>query len=434
MMRRTMICLVAVALLGASAEALATDTRLQSMGGGHKYYTVLDEAGVLLFPSTLVLYPNTVYVEGGFGWPADDELGNPEAGVRGNTTATNLPYNAAGGIHLGFGENAVLGVYASSLSRNVSPGALGWALGNWNEVVAAETALAADEIGGDTSIRNADHKGTILYAHRIGKARLGALVSVWGDSYKVLAPETMKVERGGLWFEGRVGAGFDFGGRNTADLALGFHYGSFQDDLVPNASTTALSTRLKGDASWGLALDARTMIEAFGNFVVPYLALNFGGDGVAWNNQEPDAPSVSGSNVSLAAGVDLVITPLENFHIVPGIGLGYGSSVMKGGETVRNDSDLVIPYYGVGLDARVVKWFALRFGISQAVVFSKREGVVTDERSHDVVTRLRTGFGLEFGSVAMDFLLDPTFWTGGPSALFDSGDNLAAQFALKATW
>ena len=68
------------------------------------------------------------------------------------------------------------------------------------------------------------------------------------------------------------------------------------------------------------------------------------------------------------------------------------------------------------------------------MVFSKREGVATDVRSHDVVTRLRTGFGLEFGNVTMDFLLDPTFWTGGPSALFDSGDNLAAQFALKATW
>ncbi len=430
MMRRMLACLIAVALLGTATVALATDTRLQSMGGGHKYYTIEDEAGVLLFPSSLVLFPNTVYVEGGFGWPSDDELGNAQPGIRGGTTATNVPYNAAGGIHLGFGENAVLGVYASSLSRNVSFNSLGWALASWNET----SGIPGDQTGGDTSISNADHKGTILYAHRIGKARLGALISIWGDAYKVLAPETAKIERGGLWFEGRLGVGFDFGARNSADIALGFNYGSFKDDLVPNAGTTALSTRLKADASWDLALDARAKIEAFGNFVVPYLALDFGGDGAKWNEQTADAPSVSGSTFALAAGVDFLITPLENFHIVPGIGLGYGTNVIKGGETVRNDSDLVIPYYGVGLDARVVKWFALRFGISQAVVFSKREGVTTDVRSHDVVTRLRTGFGLEFGNVTMDFLLDPTFWTGGPSALFDSGDNLAAQFALKATW
>lgn len=430
MMRRMLACLVAVALLGMATAAFATDTRLQSMGGGHKYYTIEDEAGVLLFPSSLVLFPNTVYVEGGFGWPADDELGNTEPGIRGGTTAANVPYNAAGGIHLGFGENAVLGVYASSLSRNVSFNSLGWALASWNET----SGIPGDQMDGDTSIRNADHKGTILYGHRIGKARIGALVSIWGDSYKVLAPETAKIERGGLWFEGRLGVGFDFGARNSADIALGFNYGSFKDDLVPTAGTTALSTRLKADAAWGLALDARTKVEAFGNFVVPYLALDFGGDGTKWNEQTADAPSVTGSTFALAAGVDFLITPLENFHIVPGVGLGYGTNVLKGGETVRNDSDLVIPYYGVGLDARVVKWFALRFGISQAVVFSKREGVATDVRSHDVVTRLRTGFGLEFGNVTMDFLLDPTFWTGGPSALFDSGDNLAAQFALKATW
>ena len=430
MMRSMMVCLVALALLGTATETLATDTRLQSMGGGHKYYTVLDEAGVLLFPSSLVLFPNTVYVEGGIGWPTD-ELGNVDpAAPDGATTGNNVPYNAAGGIHLALGDNAVLGVYASSLSRNVSANSLSWAIASWNET----QGIPPEELNGDISMRNADHKGTLLYSHRIGKARIGALVSVWGDSYKVMAPQTAKLERGGIWFEGRIGAGFDFGGRDSADIAIGFNYGAFKDDLVPTPGTTALSTRLKADASWGLALDARTMIEAFGNFIVPYLAVDFGGDGAKWNEQTADAPSVTGSNFALAAGVDLVITPLENFHIVPGIGLGYGASALKGDETVRDNSDLVIPYYGVGLDARVVKWFALRFGISQAVVFSKRKGVVTDVRSHDVVTRLRTGFGLEFGNVAMDFLLDPTFWTGGPSALFDSGDNLAAQFALKATW
>ena len=430
MMRKTLTCLVALAMLGAATEALATDTRIQSMGGGHKYYTVLDEAAVLLFPSTLVLFPNVVVVEGGFAWPAGDELGNAEPGIRGNTTASNAPYNAAGGLHLGLGENAVLGVYGSSLSRNVSWNSLSWALASWSET----GDMAGDQVDGDISIRNADHKGTILYAHRIGKTRLGAALSVWGDSYKIESPATQAVDRGGLWVEGRIGAGFDFGGRNSADLALGFHYGAFTDDLVPTADTTALSTRLKGDASWGLALDARTMIEAAGNFVVPYLALDFGGDGVKWNEQTEDAPSVSGTTFALAAGVDFLITPLENFHIVPGLGLGYGMNVIKGDEIEKNDNDLVIPYYGVGLDARVVKWLALRFGFSQAVVFSKRETITEEVKTNDVVTRFRTGFGLDFGNVSMDFLLDPTFWTGGPSALFDSGDNLAAQFALKAIW
>ncbi|MBM4372489.1 MAG: hypothetical protein FJ098_12590 [Deltaproteobacteria bacterium] len=430
MIRRTLALVATLAVLGFGTPARATDTRLQSMGGAHRVYTVPDEAAAWLFPSTLVLFPNVVWVEGGVGWPADDEQGNPEPGIRNNTTAADLPYNAAGGIHLALGKNGVLGVWASSLSRNVSPGALGWALASWNET----DGIPGAETDGDVSLRNADHKGSLAYAHRIGKARLGVLLSVWGDAYKVKSPATERVERGGLWVEGRLGAGFDFGTRSSADLALGFHYGSFKDDLVPGSGGTALSTRLKADASWGLALDARSRLEAFGNFVVPYLALDFGGDGVAWNEKTPDAPEVSGSTVALAAGVDFLITPLENFHIVPGVGLGYGMDLLKGGETVRDDSDLVIPYYGVGLDARVVKWLALRFGLTQAVVFSKEEGVTEDRRTHDVVTRLRTGFGLEFGNVSMDFLLNPTFWTGGPSALFDSGSDLAAQFALRATW
>jgi len=137
-----------VILMGWAQNAGATDTRLQSMGGGHLSFTVMDESAVLLFRSTLALFPNTVYAEGGIAWD----------GTRTDTTASNMPYNATMGVHLQLTDDDSLAVYGSSLSRYVGSNSMGWAIGHWTQT----QALSASESAGDSAVHNADHNGSII--------------------------------------------------------------------------------------------------------------------------------------------------------------------------------------------------------------------------------------------------------------------------------
>ena len=53
----------ALALVTAGSPALATETRIDSMGGGVKLWTIEDESNIFDFPSLLVRWGNRVYVD-----------------------------------------------------------------------------------------------------------------------------------------------------------------------------------------------------------------------------------------------------------------------------------------------------------------------------------------------------------------------------------
>ncbi len=413
------ISLALALVLAVPSVALATDARIQSLGGAEKAWTVVDETNALSLPSTLLLFPNTVWADAGMA---------PSHAVAG-TTANNLDTNAGFGLHLSLGPNTVLAFYGSSLSRTVSDSVLQQSLG-WTQSDISSTDLAGDT----NAIHNADHQGTIALGQRAGSTRLGFMVSVWGDSYKITNPEILKEERGGTIIEGKFGLGFDLARQNSFDLALGFQVGMFTDDRYQDGG---MVTRLKGDTEWGVDLLARGIFGIpGGEKLIPYAAFGTGGGGVKWNQPIQNAPEAKFSGLGGVVGADLSIQPLEDVFVLPGLGLRFHSFDLEDtGETALKNAQIT-PFFGAAVDARVASWLSLRFGSRQSVVLDTTETEAQTTSTSDVVSEFTLGAGMLFGNVVIDLMLNPEFLTEGPNMLSGNklSDGFATEASVKFTW
>jgi hypothetical protein len=405
------------------------------MGGGSLYHSVVDEASILLYPSTIPLFGDSAWLEGGAQWPGTDAGTAPNGDV---------PYQAGGSTVIDLTGQDFVGFSGGTWSRHVGASTLELAFARWPELSAASLKLSDDDqaalFTGDTAINNAANWGSLFYARKQGPARFGGVITMWNDTTEHSTNGQADRRLGGTLVNGRLGVGYDFGGDNSFDAALGVEVGTYKDDtLNPDGK---LGTRLMSDTAWALNLDARGRIKSFkGNHLVPWFEMDLGGEGVAWNTSDADAPAYRATSFGAAAGLDLVIQPLERFFIVPGLGLSYQLLSIDGEGTagasgVVDYSALALPSFGLGVEAPLSDWFVLRFGARRAVVFTSLEESGVKETTATSINSIKTGFGLRFKSVTMDFLLDPTFWTNGPYALSGKAmtNDAFASFALKATW
>jgi len=438
-MKRFLAALVMTCLFPAVAHA--TDTRIQSLGGKEKYFTVFDETNVLVLPSTLLLFTNLVYVDAGTEpvWAAQDADG------------ANIPYNAGFGVHYGLGQDTVIAFYGSSLSRYVSGDLLQRAFtgqGLWGEATyEVPEVKPADENQqeGERAIHNADHKGTALFAQRLGKMRLGIGLSFWGDNYTISDPESDRLSRGGTLFEGTVGLGFDLDGNDSLDLAVKVLGGKFEDSLsAPSGSGgTTEVTRFSSDLNWGLGLLGRAMFGIpGGEKIVPYLSVDMARGGFGLNAEnEADAVSDQATRYSVIAGTDVRIQPLERVYIYPGIGLAVvgikGTESLEGiTETFQNDLALVAPFVSASVDAQVLDWLAFRFGARQSVIFSSWETATQQGKDSDTLTEFTLGSNLHFKNLDIDLMVNPEMFLKGPSLFTGKewSDGMAFQSALRFQW
>lgn len=398
--------------------ATASDTRLQSLGGGEKVWTVDDEFGALLLPGQLLAHPNTFYVDGGLAadW------------ARRDTAAGETPYDVGFGFYLALGEDTIIGFYGSSLSRYVSPLALSNAFG-WAESLGD---LTAGDMEGDLAINNADHMGTLVVAQRFGKVRTGLTLSLYAHSYEITEPANARVEKGGGQFDGRLGVGYDLSEKNSLDLAIGFSTSWFNDKMVPTEGEQFLATRLKGDPGWGIDVLGRGVFDlGKGTDLIPYVGLNVGGGGVVWNTGTDTAPTNELTSLGMVLGADLKFQPLEKVFLYPGLGLSYQKvSLDQSGENVVNDWTFRAPFVSVALDARLTSWFSLRSGVRQSFRFQSAYDGIRTTKGTGADTDFSLGVGFHVGQVDLDLRLNPLLLTEGPNIV--SGKALDDGFALEA--
>jgi hypothetical protein len=450
-MKQTLAMALAACLF--STAAYATDTRIQSMGGKEKAWTVEDETNAFYFPAALVLFPNIVYAEAGIA-PEESGFGS------------NTPYNLGFGVHYAFGENTVVAFYGSSLSRVLSGDLMSRAFnkeGKWATLAAKIDTTPEDE-SGSRAIHNADHKGSILFGQRFGKARLGASVSIWGDSFSIESPETSHEKKGGTIIDGALGFGYDISAFSSFDVGLRVWSGAFDDEKYGAGGANPVVTRFKSDSIFGFDLYGRGIFAIpSGERIVPYINLGMEGGSVAWNQANGVTSELS--RFHLVAGADLRIQPLDNVYIYPGIGLAVMTETIDEGvnsasEAVQ-DATLIAPFVGASVDARVADWFSFRFAARQSILFNDRyhdaDGV-NKGKDNETLTEFLMGAGMHFGPVALELMLNPAWlmeglWGGDDSddlviadtdddGIIDTissqgsayGDGFASQLALKFTW
>lgn len=418
-MKQTLVMAVALCLI--SGVAYATDTRIQSMGGKEKAWTVEDETNALYFPATLVLFPNTIYVDAGL---------SPIYAV-GDADGSNIPYNVGFGAHYAFGENTVLGFYGSSLSRSLSGNLLSRAFDGKGKWTSINVDTVDEDQTGNQAINNADHKGTVVFGQRFGKGRLGLLVSIWGDQYSIETPTVSSLKKGGTVLEGNLGFGYDVDQNNSFDLSLRFWNGAFDDEknvVVDGQNSTV--TRLKSDSNFGFDLYGRGVFGIpGGERIVPYVNIGMEGGGVTWNQQNGVKNEFSSFHV--VSGLDLRIQPLENVFVYPGVGFAVMTDKLSEGAVTADEElqkrTIMAPFVAASVDARVATWFSLRFAARQTIIIddlthgSGEEGTEKGEdaeggaagRDNETLTEFLLGAGLHFGPVTIDWMLNPAWFLEG---------------------
>ncbi|MEZ4265200.1 MAG: hypothetical protein R3F39_02390 [Myxococcota bacterium] len=454
MNQRIVAVIASLGLLAAASPALATQSRINAMGGHHKSITIEDETNIFALPSLLVRYGNMTYID------------NIRQGMS----------NTVFGFHYSLSEDMVLAIYGGRINsgtRGVGDGfsAAGNAITGGSAVGAGAQASQASLAGGGStgvtspvtgqSAANVDYKIGLLYALNIGAtARLGVMLNILGDDGDVEQPTGGRVDQGALLIDLAAGFGLDFAA-GELDLSLGFEIGAFGDERdglnqrsgVPDV----LVENFAVDSHFGFRLEGRGNFEFYQqSHIVPFLRMHFGTQEVS-NKNLPLGTVQTGSwqAFDLTVGTDIVFEPFENVFVAPGIGLRFAQQTLEGSSGPANgransvdrdlDRKISLPFYSIGVDVKLLSWLDFRFGAWQSVDFNRasvtQNGTTTERRSSDVVTEIKTGVGINLpvaeSTLSLDIDINPLYWVNGPDFLTGGGngtDNFGVSGAIKYDW
>ena len=394
------LTVVAVCFAG---TAFATQSRINSMGGGVKQITVLDERNIFALPAELVKWGTWTGLEIG------------------------APGYTSFGIHYNFNPTTVLAIYGSSQKLDAIT------LGTQQLVNAqANSAISSSNFNenGET------HKITAIFGIDFGSTRLGVLLGIWGDRDKVFddgGQEELNV--GPLVLEVGLGLGFAVGAGDL-DLGLDFKYRAPTDI---GADGEVLSNNSQID----IGILARGTFPFSGpHELVPFLGID-----LAFSSGQltsDGSPQLSGLSYNIMLGTDIRLNLGDGIVVQPGIGLRFADTSVTttpdDGDITKSSSTFAIPFYNVAVDVQVTEWLDIRFGGGQEVLFLVAEkftegssdgGTSASDVRHHIATGV--GFNLPAG-VSIDIEVNTEWWKQGPYFISGHSGNFGMNAALSKDW
>jgi hypothetical protein len=456
-----------------TAPAGATRVRVNTLGDAERRVTVPDESNVLLLPTRLVDFPDRVLIDvmqpsipdvafGAHFALSETDVLAVWGGARSRLVAGGLALPVAGVREIGGAAagdaGAAAGVLGDGDVTAPAAGALGGLAGG--RAPGAGTATdGATALGGLGALKQAalpagatlstvaglraDLQATVLYAHRFEDWRLGVLVSAWADLDEQTRPATEAYERRTTLVEARIGAGFDLGRRSSIDFALVGGYAAFTDQGYDTA-TGGSAARIEDDGLWQVGAIVVSRLALWrGGAIVPYGEFLYR-DQQLTANTAFESGEGSFQGIRGTVGVDLSIEPTAGVLIQPGLGFVAEQGIVEWADDDTRVKSLVLllPTYGVGVEAWVLDWLALRLSARQSVrmVTDEWRGLAGDtasrrRRTYDVDTRIAFGLGFRFAGFALDLMLNPDIFTSGPYGVTGNElDSLNLQAALLYQW
>ncbi|MGM0577231.1 MAG: hypothetical protein ACQEXJ_16010 [Myxococcota bacterium] len=458
MLHRFLAVAACLGLVSQVGVAHATQARIDSMGGGQKEITVEDEINTFFFPSLLVRHGNMTYI---------DNLNEGFGGTR-------------FGFHYSLTEDMVLGVYGGRINATTRPSGDGYNPAgntlNGDSALApgGQASQAQNAQGGPSgaslhtgeALNNVDYKIGFLYALRLGAtARLGFMLNILGDDADVEQPDGAKLDQGAFLIDFGTSIGFDLAA-SELEIGLGLEIGGLDDqrDVADNPKTpqtvdqTELLEHWSVDSHIGFRLNSRWIFDFFDQSrLATYARLEYATQEVTYNALQPGGVQSGDWNAfDFKLGADLIFEPFQDVFVVPGLGLRYAQQSLEGsmnvgqgvGTHVDRDADRLVsfPFYGVGVDAKVLDWLDFRFGASQSVDFERNsttttQGVTTEARHSDVRTEFTTGLGFNIpvaeSTLTLDLNVNPMFWVNGPDFVTggaNNTDDFGINGAIKYDW
>ncbi|GEM_PF-3454772 len=423
-----------------AAPAMATETRINSLSGNEKRFTVRDQANIYGLPQFLVDYGNQVDV---------DTMG--KGALNGGTAwgKMNIRYSLT--------DDAVLMINAqgtkwSDVVNRQTPGGIDDKGAAQKGVTAA--GLAGYKHGADDPTH---HQFGLGFGMRMGEAaRLGAGFQIGGSRRDNAATNL----ENNTWFEFNAGFGLDLGETDSIDLGLNLGFGSFVN-VVKN-----------GDHYLNNGLLQITLL-AKGEFtvhqiaaIVPFIAFTYDSRNVGHaqadvcgTGEAVGCSALQGTTAMTDTrfGVDLAIKPAEGVLVQPGLGLAIASVAASGnaakvaGGTPPRDFEIgsvLTPFYGFAAEAAAFDWLKLRVGARQHIVTRINDNTIPadpnlpaqDQKSNqrhwsDVENVLTTGFGISLRGWTIDLNVNPDFFNNNVYAVSGSATgNFGLDFAILYEW
>ena len=401
MRKRLLTTAVAALAICIASGASATQSRLNSMGGGIKNITVLDERNIFQLPAELVKWGTWTGIE--IGAPGFNSFG----------------------IHYNFNPTTVLALYGTSQTKD----AVKINIGNIGSVNQSGAFPNTGDAG-------KTHKGTLIFGIDLGSVRIGALLGLWADRVSATdATGAQTKNEGPLVLDFAFGIGVDLGGIDL-DMALDIEFGT-PTHFGPDAGGT--NTDLSNNSQFDIGLLTRLTIPFSGpHELVPFLGFDMGF--ASGQLTAADSPQFSGFAIDVTLGMDIRLNLGEGITVQPGIGIqiSHGSVSRTNADGTIDQSTastFAIPFYNVAVDVQVTEWLDIRFGGAQRVIFKSSEEFTDSTTTggageSDVEHKLATGVGFNLpAGVSIDVEVSTGWWKQGPF-LF-TGDQ-AGSFGLNA--
>jgi len=383
MKRILLLTLILTLLLALTASA--TVTRVTTLGQVNNI--IRDEANIVLFPSTILQFPNLV-----LGEVYDDPAITPQGEI-------NQQWLYRVGAHYNLGETAgVLGLY---LDR---------------------TPLLPD-FGPYSSV---DNRLNLFYGLPLEAMDLGAGLSFYRNSASVDGDPNDETETSFTSLQFIIGAGLM---DNALELSASLGFDSWTD---VNAAGDDV-TEPKSNMDLGLA--ARYWWGFNDNvFLVPHLGFNLLSAG---ETDVATSTDLTEKTTAVDLGIGANVSPQNNILLLADLGFMLQSTTLEQGDNELGDSRLDFPYFKVGLEGQVTRWWDVRLGaIKRWAQTSMDVSVDPDiaDKAGFAETETFLGSGFMFRNLTLDIWMNPDFLLNGPNFVSGYDSQLAYMASLRYAW
>lgn len=381
----------------------ATDTRVLTLGNANMI--LKDDANI--FTDFYNQNPNTLH-QVGFpqvithfrGLAVGDITG---AGVYPGLTGADLLFRV--GAHYDLGQdNGVVGVY---IDNRPTPYAF--------------PQQPAPELNGVSNRLN------LFYGRPFGDMDFGANLVLFHNSHKVEGDTANNVEQANTTIALNLGLTM----MKNLDLGLGVRMGSWTNK---NNTGTEVS---KPKSDFGLILGGRYW-WAFNNDVdfVPHA--QFIMDGTGYTTPGTAGTEFTDKVTAFNVGWGVNVRPVDRVLLLFDLGVSWDKQTLKntptGGTSTETKNTLMdLPYYKVGLEGHVTRWWDVRLGAVKGWESAKVEATGTTTTGTSPTTTY-LGSGFHFGNLTVDGWINPNFALNGPNFVSGYSSTLAYQVSLLYSW
>jgi hypothetical protein len=165
---------------------------------------------------------------------------------------------------------------------------------------------------------------------------------------------------------------------------------------------------------------------------VPHLAFLYHGGGY----EITDGDEVKETEINLDLGWGVNIRPVDRVLLLFDLGIMYDTDkeelTPQEGDVIETTTNIMnLPYYKIGLEGHVTKWWDVRLG---AVKNWHGHTIKDVSKNGYAMTDTYLGSGFHFGNLTLDAWVNPDFVLNGPNFVSGWYGDLAYQASIKYTW